>query len=246
MTQVVKLGFFATPPHACNYLPDREATTLFADPRFPKNTRLYSALADCGFRRSGEHLYIPHCQTCSACVPVRVPVTKFHPSRRQSRALRRNSDLSIVRREAHFNQEHFDLYRRYLTARHKGGGMDDPTPESYMDFLTASWSDTVFFEMRLKDELLAVAVADVMHDALSAVYTFFDPAHSGRSPGRFAVLYEISEARRLGLKWLYLGYLIEGCRKMQYKGEYQPLEYYINNKWQSSLGDDRMIRTAFA
>lgn len=231
MTRAVKLGFFATPPHGCNYLPGREATTLFADPRFPKNSRLYSALADCGFRRSGEHLYIPHCQNCSACVPVRVPVAEFRPSRGQARTLRRNRDLTIVRCNAEFKPDHFELYRRYLSARHKGGGMDDPTPESYMDFLTASWSDTVFFEMKLNDELVAVAVADRMHDAFSAVYTFFDPAHGARSLGRFAVLFQIEEARRLKLKWLYLGYLIDGCRKMEYKSEYQPLEYYVNNRW---------------
>lgn len=232
MTKVAKLGFFATPPHGCNYLPGREATTLFADPRFPKNTRLYAALADCGFRRSGEHLYIPHCQGCSACVPVRVPVAEFRPSRNQQRTLRRNRDLEIMRCKADFSQEQFDLYRLYLKTRHKGGGMDDPTPDSFMDFLTASWTDTAFYEMRLDGRLVAIAVADHMQNALSAVYTFYDPALSARSLGRYAVLYEIEQARELGKKWLYLGYRIEKCRKMRYKDEYQPLEYFVDNQWQ--------------
>ena len=80
-----KLSFYATPPHSCNYLPGKNAITLFADPRFQKNTRLYSALAECGFRRSGEHLYIPHCENCSSCVPVRIPVNEFVLSRTQKR-----------------------------------------------------------------------------------------------------------------------------------------------------------------
>lgn len=234
MTHAQKLGFYATPPHDCNYLPGREAITLFADPRFPKNIRLYSALADCGFRRSGEHLYIPHCSNCSACVPVRVPVAEFRRSRSQNRAWRRNADLEITELPAEFRDEHFALYRRYLGARHAGGGMDSPTPESYLEFLAATWSKTVFYEMRLYGKLLAVAVADLMHDGLSAIYTYYDPEFCRRSLGRFAVLYEIEEARRRNFSWVYLGYWIRDCKKMSYKIEYRPLEYYIDNEWRRS------------
>jgi arginine-tRNA-protein transferase len=231
MSRVQKLGFYATPPHECNYLPDREAVTLFADPRFPKNTRLYSALADCGFRRSGEHLYIPHCSGCSSCVPVRIPVGEFSPTRAQLRARRRNQDLEIVARPAGFDQEHFELYRRYLGARHAGGGMDNPTAATYLEFLCATWSETVFFEMRAEGRLLAVAVTDVMQNGLSAVYSFFDPDVGRRSLGRYSILFQIEEARRRNLQWLYLGYWIKQCRKMNYKNEYRPLEYYVDNDW---------------
>ena len=237
MTRVQKLGFYATPRHDCNYLPGREATTLFADPRFPKNGRLYAALAECGFRRSGEHLYIPHCGTCSACIPVRIPVAEFRRSRGQNRTWRRNADMEIRTLPAEFRPEHFALYRDYLAARHAGGGMDKPTPENFLEFLAATWSDTVFFEMRLSGQLVGVAVTDVMHNALSAVYTFFDPAFRSRSLGRFAVLFEIEEARRRGLPWIYLGYWIEQCRKMNYKNEYRPLEYYVNGEWRRSIDD---------
>ena len=231
MTRVQKLGFYATPPHSCNYLPDKEAVTLFADPHFPKNTRLYSALADCGFRRSGEHLYIPHCSNCSRCVPVRIPVREFMPTRSQKRTLNRNRLLTISRIPAEFDSEHFTLYKKYLANRHAGGGMDDPTPENFMEFLIASWTDTYFYEMRLDDLLICVAVVDYMDEALSAVYTFYDPEFSRYSPGKFSILFEIEEARRLGKQWLYLGYWINGCNKMQYKSEYQPMDYYINNEW---------------
>lgn len=231
MTNVQKLGFYATPPHECNYLPGREAVTLFADPLFPKNSRLYSALADCGFRRSGEHLYVPNCNKCNDCISVRVPVNEFKPSRSQSRVWKHNSDLSINELPAVFRQEHFDLYKKYLTTRHAGGGMDQPNPDSYMEFLTSSWSETLFFEMRREELLIAVAVVDIMDNALSAVYTFFDPDHAQRSLGRYAILHEIETAKRMGLTWLYLGYWIEKCKKMNYKNQYQPLEYYRNNVW---------------
>jgi arginine-tRNA-protein transferase len=232
VTREQKLGFYATPPHSCNYLPGREAVTLFADPHFPKNNRLYAALADCGFRRSGEHLYIPHCTACARCVPVRIPVAEFTPTRNQLRTLRRNRALSIHRLPAEFDREHYDLYRRYLAGRHHGGGMDNPTPGNYNEFLIASWTETYFYEMRAGDRLLCVAAVDYMDNALSAVYTFFDPDYARFSPGKFAILFEIAEARRLGKQWLYLGYWIEGCNKMEYKSEYRPMEFYINNAWQ--------------
>jgi arginine-tRNA-protein transferase len=231
MTTAHKLGFFATPPHDCNYLPDREAVTLFADPHFPKNTRIYSALADCGFRRSGEHLYIPHCTGCASCVPVRIPVNDFIRSRSQERTMKKNRHLSVYRLPAEFNEEHFQLYKRYIAERHPGGGMDDPDEKNYMDFLTSSWADTYFYEMRWGNKLIAIAVMDLMNNGISAVYTFFDLDYSKNSPGRFAILYEIDEAKRLGLQWLYLGYWIKGCGKMEYKNEYQPMEYFINNEW---------------
>jgi arginine-tRNA-protein transferase len=231
MTTIQKLGFYATPPHECNYLPHKEAVTLFADPQFPKNPRIYAALADCGFRRSGEHLYVPHCSTCSSCIPVRIPVAEFTPSRNQLRTLRRNRDLSVCKLPAEFFPEHFALYQKYIASRHPGGGMDNPSEQSYMDFLTSSWSQTWFYEMRKDNMLVGVAVVDFMSAAMSAVYTFFDPDFANRSPGKFAVLYEIEQAGKLEFDWLYLGYWIKNCHKMNYKTEYQPLEYYIENEW---------------
>lgn len=240
MTAVQKLGFYATPPHDCNYLPDREAITLFADPLFPKNTRIYAALADCGFRRSGEHLYVPHCPACSDCVPVRIPVAEFKPSRSQLRTRKRNARLRIERLPATFKPEHFALYQRYLESRHPGGGMNNPSQENYLDFLTASWADTYFYEIRDTDVLVCVAVIDLMSNAMSAVYTFFEPDYASYSLGKFSILFEIEEAKRLELDWLYLGYWIEACQKMNYKNEYQPLEYYIDNEWRR----ERPIRLA--
>lgn len=226
------ITLFATPPHPCGYLPDREAVTLFADPHARKNASVYAHLSAQGFRRSGEHLYRPRCPGCHACVPVRVPVREFTPSRCQRRAGRRNADLHVEMRSAEFRAEHFALYARYLRSRHPGGGMDNPTPVGFIDFLTATWVDTRFIEFR-DDEgrLLAVAVADLMEGALSAVYTFFDPDAADRSLGRHAILTEIDYARRLGLDWLYLGYYIPECRKMRYKAEYRPLEFLIDGHW---------------
>lgn len=226
-----RLAFYLTPPHGCGYLPERLATTLFADPTHPMDRRLYSVLSQSGFRRSGGHVYRPHCVDCRACVPVRVPVRRFQPRRSQRRTWRSNRDLRVRRRALAFDPEHFALYRRYLERRHPGGGMDKTSPGQYVEFLNAPWADTLSYEFRAGTELLAIAVVDVLVNGLSAVYTFFDPDCERRSLGTYAILWQIAEARRLGLDWLYLGYWIEESPKMRYKRDYQPQEHFRNGEW---------------
>lgn len=226
-----KLTLFATPAHTCTYLPGNDATTLFVDPEFPKDAGIYTLLSRNGFRRSGEHVYRPNCNDCSACVPVRVPVERFEPRRSQRRTLRANRDLRVVAREANFCEEHFLLYDRYLGARHANAGMDNPTRKQYREFLLSSWADTVLHEFRLGGHLVAVAVADRLSDGLSAVYTFYDPDYSRRGIGTYCILWQIDETRRLGLAWLYLGYWIADSPKMLYKREFLPQERFIDGRW---------------
>jgi leucyl-tRNA---protein transferase len=228
-------AFFASPSHACHYLPGRQAVTLFADPGAPLSTSLYGRLIEHGFRRSGEYLYRPRCPHCQECIPVRVPVARFEWTRRYRRTWHRNRDLRTVWLPPAYDDEHFALYRRYVGTRHPGAGMDDADPERYMEFLTSSWCDTQFLELRNEGGLLAVAVVDRLPHGLSAVYTFFDPREAWRSLGRYAILCQIEAARREGLPWLYLGYWIKDCLKMSYKGEYHPLQAYRNGRWEEVL-----------
>jgi len=226
------LTLYFTPSHDCAYFTDRRAVTSFVDPFQPNIPALYNLLSKQGFRRSGEFLYHPRCHACEQCVSVRIPIHDFTPRRSQRRIWAKNQDLNVFPVYSYFKQEHFDLYSRYLTARHKGGGMDNPTAQSYMQFLTCNWAYTVFYEFRLEEKLIAVAVVDLLNDSMSAVYTFFDPDYAKRSLGVYAILWEIAESQRLGLKWLYLGYWIRDSQKMSYKTDYYPLEYYHKKAWQ--------------
>jgi len=230
-TPSTRLLLYATPAHECSYFDARQAVTLFADPEHPKDAWLQGALTEQGFRRSGRHLYRPRCPSCSACEAVRVPADRFRASRSQRRTWRRNRDLRVEVRGQAFLEEHYDLYVRYVTGRHPGGGMDDPTPEKYEDFLLCPWSETRLLEFRDGDELIAVAVSDRLPDALSAVYTFYAPELAGRGLGVYAVLWQIEAARRAGLEWLYLGYAIDGCRKMDYKRLYRPQQRLRDGEW---------------
>lgn len=197
------------------------------------DTATYSMLSGHGFRRSGGHIYRPKCPSCNACIPIRVPVAEFKLRRAHRRNLRLNSDLSIHAREPVYDPEHFDLYSRYVRARHAGGGMENPDPDSYMDFLTANWATTTFYEFKRGPKVYAVAVVDHLEDGLSAVYTFFDPEKPHRGLGRYAILQEIAIAQTLEMKWLYLGYWIDACRKMAYKTEFSPHQCYVNGAWRS-------------
>lgn len=228
------LTLYFTPAHPCAYLKDHQAITTFIDPFYPNISTLYSFLIQQGFRRSGEFLYHPQCHSCEQCISVRIPAHAFQPNRIQRRIWLKNQDLTVFPAYSDFKQEHFELYNRYLDARHKGGGMDNPTPYSYMHFLTCYWAYTVFYEFRLQDKLVAVAVVDILNDGLSAIYTFFDPDYDKRSLGVYAILWEIAESQRLGLEWLYLGYWIKDSQKMSYKTNYFPLEYYYKKNWQTT------------
>lgn len=230
-----RLGFFTSPPHDCGYLSGRQAVTMFADPRIPLTPDAYTWLSAHGFRRSGTHVYRPHCGSCTACIAVRVAVDEFTPSRAQRRTLARNADIEVVRRPPRFEHEHFRLYETYLRSRHPDTQMDPTSPGAYMSFLAAGWCDTSFYEFRAAGRLLAVAVVDHLKDGLSAVYTFFAPDQPERSLGRYAVLQQIAWAREAGLPWVYLGYWIAECRKMSYKREYAPLEFFRAGGWQREV-----------
>ncbi|HDZ16603.1 MAG TPA: arginyltransferase [Methylophaga aminisulfidivorans] len=225
----MSLNFYQDHPHACSYIEGRKARNLYPDPNQPASKQLYSQLIQHGFRRSGDHIYRPFCQHCEACVPVRIDVNKFEATRSQRRCLKRNQDVSLKLTPAEYCAEHFALYQRYLAGRHQGGGMDDPTPSSYTNFLTSSWSDSAFIEFRIENRLIGVAVTDFVINGASAFYTFFDPELDKRSLGTFAILKQIELAKNNGLSWLYLGYWIAESQKMRYKTNFSALEGYYTS-----------------
>lgn len=223
---------YTTFPHACSYLSAQEATTLFIDPRQRVTRDLYTQLSVMGFRRSGDHLYRPHCARCNACVPSRVPVADFKRSRSQSRVWNRNQDLEVRESSSIEDDEAYDLYRRYIEGRHAEGDMYPPEEDQYRSFLNNGLGCTKYFRFYQQETLVAVVVADQMEDGLSAIYTFFDPAQEKRSLGTFAVLYQIEWTQISGGDYVYLGYWIQNSEKMNYKARFRPLELLQGGIWQ--------------
>lgn len=231
-----RIRLFLAQPSDCGYLADKTSRNLVCDPQFEYNKATHSALSQQGFRRSGSFLYRPQCPSCNACIPVRVSSHHFKPRRSDRRCIKTNQDIQVIPRHAAYNAEHYALYSRYLKHKHPEGGMEDHGPEAYAQFFISDWADTVFYEFRLGQQLLAVSVTDRLDDGLSAMYCFYDQRFEKRSLGTYAILWQLEQAQRQGLEWLYLGYWIDGCRKMQYKERFQPAEYFINGSWCQAWG----------
>lgn len=228
MTERVRL--FLSTEHPCGYLPARSARSLFVDPEYRVNPARYQSLLEQGFRRGGNHVYRPRCESCRACVPARIPVADFESSRAQRRCLKRNADLDLQIR-TDITDRQFDLYQRYLRARHDDGGMNPEDKTGFHNFLNCGWGATEFWELSQGPRLMACAVVDRVPHGLSAVYTFFDPDEHARGLGTFAVLSQIDVARRQALQYVYLGYWVPGSRKMDYKRNFRPLEVLGTTGW---------------
>lgn len=232
MSVLSKIKMYATHPHPCSYLDDREATTLFIDPAVDIDAIAYQDLTEIGFRRSGKHYYRPHCQSCNDCIPARLPIDAFEPSKRQKRIENKNSDLTVQSVSSIADDEYYQLYAKYIEARHENGDMYPPKPDQYQQFLVRDTRFCEFTEFRAGDKLIAVSVRDNVGDSFSAIYTFFDPDYNSRSLGSYAIIWLIRLAQSEQRKYLYLGYWIRNCRKMSYKIEYRPIELLINGRWQ--------------
>jgi arginine-tRNA-protein transferase len=232
-TQLQRLQFYVTTPYPCGYLEDREARSLIATPPHLIDAEVYGELIRHGFRRSGKFTYRPQCESCQACIPVRLPVERFMPGRSQRRAWLKHRELTTHIVELQFSEEHFALYRAYQKTRHPGGGMDADDAEQYRNFLAQSNVETVLVEFREDGELRMVSVVDCVGDGLSAVYTFYDCSDAANSYGTYNVLWLADWCRRLQLPYLYLGYWVAGSRKMAYKINFRPLEGLTHGQWQA-------------
>src|SRR5919204_4963431 len=233
--------FYLTAPSPCPYLSGKEERKVFTHLVGERAAELNDLLTHGGFRRSQSIAYRPACEHCRACISVRVVAEDFRPTRSMRRILDRNRDLAGEMRISVPTAEQYSVFRSYLDARHRDGGMADMTVLDYAMMVEDSHVETRVIEYRRRgpdsgitgrgEELLAVALTDVLSDGLSMVYSFFDPSEESRSLGTFMILDHIARARRQGLPYVYLGYWIEGSKKMDYKGRFLPQQRLAPSGW---------------
>jgi len=234
--------FYLTAPSPCPYLPGQEERKVFTHLVGERAAQLNDLLTHGGFRRSQSIAYRPACETCRACISVRVLVEDFRPTRSMRRVIERNRDVVGEMRVPVPTSEQYSVFRSYLDARHRDGGMADMTVLDYAMMIEDSHVDTRMIEYRQRTSersshelgngrLVSVALTDVLSDGLSMVYSYYDSDESSRSLGTFMILDHIERARRMGLSYVYLGYWVEGSRKMAYKGRFLPQQRLAPDGW---------------
>lgn len=221
--------FYLTAPTPCPYLDGQEERKIFTHLTNLHGDELHQLLAENGFRRSQSLVYRPSCENCSACKSVRVLAQDFKPSQRFRRVLSKNQDIYGIERAATATELQFALFQHYLETRHADGGMAEMSEEDYRFMVEDSPVDSMlveYYEQRPDegDKLIGVALTDRMEDGLSMVYSFFDPELEKRSLGTFIVLDHIERTAEQANPHLYLGYWVQGSRKMEYKTQFEPLQ----------------------
>ena len=235
--------FYVTSAQPCPYLEGRLERKLFTHITHDKPAPLIDNLLKGGFRRSQNIAYMPYCEGCQACVSVRVLVDEIEFTKSQKRVLSRNRDVSVKRMPARPTAEQYRLFRDYIDSRHGDGGMADMTVLDYAMMVEDSIVETVITEYRKRPEnaldsksedwpLIATALCDRLSNGMSMVYSFYDVERADRSLGTYMILEHIEYVRRLGLPYLYLGYWIDGSRKMSYKTKFHPQEHLGQNGWE--------------
>jgi arginyl-tRNA--protein-N-Asp/Glu arginylyltransferase len=224
--------FFVTAPAPCPYLAGRAERKLIVELAGDGAASFYDDLSRAGFRRSHRFAYRPACRGCAACVPVRIAVERFTPTRSARRVLGRNRDLRGLIVAARASPEHFRLFWIYQRARHSDSDMAAMSYADYRAMIEDTPVRTILAEFRDGDgRLVAASLIDLLDDGLSAVYSFYDPQQSKRSLGTWIILWLIEECRRRALPYVYLGYWIADSPKMGYKARFTGLERLVAGGW---------------
>ena len=229
------LQFYLSNPMPCPYLTDQMERKLFTHLSDDQTTNMEinATLTRAGFRRSHDIVYRPACPSCNACIPVRIPVHSFAPSRSLKRIAAINSDLKICVSDNTPTEELFSLFTRYQTSRHPDSEMARMSYEDFSYMLLEGATGTALYQLRAPDnQLLGAIITDQVNDGYSAVYSFFSPDDARRSLGIQLILTLVTEAGRAGLPYIYLGYWIAASRKMAYKARFQPLQALRAQGWE--------------
>ena len=230
MTKQTHLPMAITQPFDCSYMPKKTEQLIFVQSEHPLSAPFYQQLMSQGFRRSGNDVYRPHCPQCSDCQSLRISAQDFMPSKSQKRIINKNK-LFEVKIATEIKPSYYPLYQRYIRSRHQDGSMFPPSEDQLNSFTQCSWMNIQFIELYQDHQLISVAVIDRTPQAISAVYTFFDPDLDKLSLGSYNILLQLTLAQENNIEFVYLGYFINDCDSMKYKQKFMPHQRFINDSW---------------
>ncbi len=190
---------------------------------------LFGQFLAAGFRRNGSILYSMLCRHCQRCIPIRLEIEEFQPNRNQRRTLKKNLDLEITMKALTITEEKLTLCGKFIEERYQARA--ESAIDYYSSFFVGNLNQVMEIEYRHQGRLVGNAVVDLGRQWLNAVYFYFDPAETRRSPGIFNILTMIDLCRQNGINHLYLGYLIRERSSMSYKGNFRPHYLLEDGEW---------------
>ncbi|WP_234495537.1 arginyltransferase [Vibrio maritimus] len=226
--QQIRIGLSRQQP--CSYIPSKEERVAIVLEKEMHSGENFEMLLANGFRRSGNTLYKPQCDKCQACQALRVAVQDFSPSKSQKRLWSKGKHLRWEIR-SQLDEKWFELYAKYIEGRHASGSMYPPREKEFFEFADCTWLTMHYLHIYDGDDLVAIAITDILENSASAFYTFFDPDYE-LSLGTYAVLCQLEYCRHYNKQWLYLGYQIDDCSAMNYKTRFQRHQRLVNQRWQ--------------
>ena len=229
--------FFKSKPVECSYIKNKSEQRLFLNlnQTLSKNFKTVNELTKIGFRRNLNFMYLPFCNECSKCISTRINVHKFNTSKSQKRNLKKNRSISFLKKVTNKNNERYKLFKKYLGVRHTTGQMNSMTEIDFNNFFYNTPTESLVFDLIYEKKILGSILLDILYDGMSAVYSFYDPKYIKNGLGIFLILKSIQEVKKLKKKFLYLGYWVEGSKKMDYKKNFDGLEFFRNGHWLQNL-----------
>lgn len=219
-------------PHPCPYLPGRIAVLPLRFPLMRPRGPAFDRLLAEGDRRAGSFFYRTACDACHACEPLRVPITRFSPTKSQRRVWRRNEGvIEVELGPALATERHVEIYNAHKLERGLSAGEGAIDLATYRQYYVESGVETCEVRYRIGGRLVAFSVCDLGVDSVSSVYHAFDPAESGRSLGTYSVLKEIELFGSRGYAWYYLGLWVGACPSLAYKARFFPHERRRDGQW---------------
>lgn len=234
LEKTIAQTFLKTKPLKCSYIKDNYEERLLLPITKKNNFRIIDKLTKLGFRRNIDYMYLPICKDCSKCISTRINIKNFTPSKSQKRNLNKNKQIRFVQKELNREEERYMLFRKYLQLRHSDGMMLKMTKKDFNNFFYNTPSKSSVYDIiSPSNNLVGSILLDEMSDALSAVYSFFDPTISKNGLGIYLILKSIEQVRKMQKQFLYLGYWVKESKKMNYKKSFNSIQLFIDGNWTS-------------